>query len=123
MAWYRPPNVSDCFDQMEECLQFLDREDKETIPLGDTNCDFLPKYSGEGDTNPNDMPAHSLRLLKLYNLFGFHQLIESPTRETLTTTTLIDHKSNIVSSGIHKSCLSDHYLSFCVRKFRGSCKK
>ena len=46
---------------------------------------------------------------------AFHQLIESPTRETLTTTTLIDHiattnKSNIVSSGIHKSCLSDHYF-------------
>ena len=128
LAWYRPPNVSDGFDQMEECLQFLDREDKETILLGDTNCDFLPKYSREGDTNPNDLPAHSLRLLELYNLFGLHQLIESPTRETLTTTTLIDHiattnKSNIVSSGIHKSCLSDHYLIFCVRKFRGSCKK
>ena len=23
MAWYRPPNVSDGFDYMEECLQFL----------------------------------------------------------------------------------------------------
>ena len=41
MAWYRPPNVSDGFDHMEECLQFLDREDKETILLGDTNCDFF----------------------------------------------------------------------------------
>ena len=129
MAWYRPPNVSvDAFDQMEVCLQFLDREDKETILLGDTNCDFLPKFSGEGHTNTNDLPAHSLRLLEIYNLFGFHQLIEKPSRETLTTTTLIDHiattnKSNIVSSGIHKSCFSDHYLVFCVRKFRGACKK
>ena len=129
MAWYRPPNVSvDAFDQMEVCLQFLDREDKETILLGDTNCDFLPKFSGEGHTNTNDLPAHSLRLLEIYNLFGFHQLIEKPSRETLTTTTLIDHiattnKSNIVSLGIHKSCFSDHYLVFCVRKFRGACKK
>ena len=128
MAWYRPPNVSvDAFDQMEVCLQFLDREDKETILLGDTNCDFLPKFSGEGHTNTNDLTAHSLRLLEIYNLFGFHQLIEKP-RETLTTTTLIDHiaatnKSNIVSSGIRKSCFSDHYLVFCVRKFRGACKK
>ena len=55
VAWYRPPNVSvDAFDQMEECLQFLDKEDKETILLGDTNCNFLSKYSSEGDTNPND---------------------------------------------------------------------
>ena len=53
MAWYRPPNVSDGFDHMEEYLQFLDREDNETILLGDTNCDFLPKYSRMGDTNPN----------------------------------------------------------------------
>ena len=128
IAWYRPPNVSDRFDHMEECLQFLDREDKETILLGDTNCDVLPKYSREGDTNPNDLQAHSLRLLELCNLFGFHQSIESPTRETLTNNTLIDriatkNKSNIVSSGIHESCLSDHYSIFCVRKFRGSCKK
>ena len=128
MAWYRPPNVSvDAFDQMEVCLQFLDSEDKETILLGDTNFDFLPKFSGEGHTNTNDLPAHSLRLLEIYNLLGFHQLIEKPPRETLTTT-LIDHiattnKSNIVSSGIHKSCFSDHYLVFSVRKFRGACKK
>ena len=64
ITWYRPPNESDGFDQMEECLQFLDREDKEAILLGDTNCDFLPKYSREGDSNPNDLPAHSLRLLE-----------------------------------------------------------
>ena len=25
MAWYRPPNASDGFDHIEECLQFLDR--------------------------------------------------------------------------------------------------
>ena len=129
LAWYRPPNVSfDIFNQIEECLQFLDREDKEIILLGDTNCDILPKYSKEGNANSNDLPTHSLRLLEIYNLFGFHQLIESPTHKTLVTTSLIDHiattsKTNIVSSGIHKSSFSDHYLVFCVRKFRGACKK
>ena len=128
LACYRPPNVSfDIFNQIEECLQFLDREDKEIILLGDTNCDILPKYSKEGNANSNDLPTHSLHLLGIYNLFGFHQLIESPTRETLATTSLIDHiattsKTNIVSSGIHKSSFSDHYLVFCVRKFRSACK-
>ncbi len=129
MAWYRPPNVTvDTFDHLEECLQFLDREDKEIILLGDTNCDILAKYSKTGHVSINDLPAHSLHLLEIYNLFGFHQLIESPSRETLTTTTLIDHiattnKSNIVTSGVHKTSLSDHYLIYCVRKFRGASKK
>ena len=115
-------------NQIEESLQFFDREDKEIILLGDTNCDILPKYSKEGNADSNDLPTHSLRLLEIYNLFGFHQLIESPTRETLITTTLIDHvattsKTNIVSSGIHKSSFSDHYLVYCIRKFRGAAKR
>ena len=32
------------------------------------------------------------------------------------------HHSNIATSGIHKSSLSDHCLVFCVRKFRGAGK-
>ena len=130
MAWYRPPNLItvDTFDHLEECLQFLDSEDKEIILLGDTNCDILAKYSKAGHVNTNDLPSHSLHLLEIYNLFGFHQLIESPSRETLTSATLIDHiattdKSNIVASGVHKTSLSDHYLIYCVRKFRGACKR
>ena len=129
MAWYRPPNVTaDTFDHLEECLQFLDREDKEIILLGDTNCDISAIYSKTGHVTSNDIPAHSLHLLEIYNLFGLHQIIKSPSRETLTTTTLIDHiatsnASNIVNSGVHKTSLSDHYLIYCVRKFRGASKK
>ena len=53
------------------------------------------------------------------------QLIKSPSRESLTTTTVIDHiattnESNIVTSGAHKAFLSDHYLIYCARKFRGA---
>ena len=129
MAWYRPPNASaDTFDYLEESLQFLDREDKEIILLGDTNCDISAIYSKTGHVTLNDIPAHSSQLLEIYNLFGLHQLIKSPSRETLTSTTLIDHiattnESNIVTSGVHKTSLSDHYLIYCVRKFRGASKK
>ena len=38
-----------------------------------TNCDFMFKYSKEGDTNP----GNSLRLLEIQYLFGCHQLIEA----------------------------------------------
>ena len=55
-------------------------------------------------------------------------MIKSPSRETLTTTTLIDHiatknESNIVNSGVHETSLNDHYLIYCVRKSRGASKK
>ena len=79
------------------------------------------------ERSPNLSP-HSNRLLDIYNLFGLQQLIETATRETASSSTLIDHvainnKSNIVISGVHPLGLSDHYLVYCIRKFRGSSKK
>ena len=41
IAWYRPPSDSvGSFDKLEKALAYLDRESKELIFLGDTNCDF-----------------------------------------------------------------------------------
>ena len=69
-----------------------------------------------------------MRILEPYDLFGFHQLIKRGTRETLESSTLIDHiatsnKSNIVTSGVHETSISDHYMVYCVRKFRGTSKR
>ena len=55
------------------------------------------------------------------------QIIKEPTRVTLDSSTLIDHKAttncnNITESGVLKICLSDHYLVYCVRKLRGGVK-
>ena len=71
---------------------------------------------------------HSSRLLEVYDLFGFQQLIDRGTRETLTSNTLIDHiattnKSNVVTSGVHEASISDHYMVYCVRKFRGASRR
>ena len=76
----------------------------------------------------NSLPAHSKRLMEIYYLFGFQQLIDKATRVTLTSKTLIDHiattnKSNIVVSDLNEISLSDHFLVYCVRKFRGASKK
>ena len=51
VARYRPPNdpVSS-FELLEKVLSFLDREDKEFILVGDTNCDFSDKGI-ESDNN------------------------------------------------------------------------
>ena len=129
LAWYRPPDVSnEVFNDLEKTLQFLDKEGKEIIFLGDTNCVILPNYSSSQLSKDINLPSHSNRVLQIYNLFGFHQLIETATRETTTSSTLIDHvattnKSNIVVSGVHHIGMNDHYLVYGVRKFRGSLKK
>ena len=55
LAWYRPPSdpvVS--FDKLEKVLSFLDKEVKEIILLGDTNCDLTPKQAEQPiDNNSN----------------------------------------------------------------------
>ena len=65
---------------------------------------------------------------ELYESFGLKKLIDKPTRETIKTKTLIDHAAttqpgNIVELGIFKVCVSDHYLAYCVRKFKGKIEK
>ena len=88
VAWYRPPaEPVETFTKLEKNLDFFDRENKEILILGDTNCDLLK--------------------------------VNSPD-----TSTLIDHvatntPANIVDSGVLKISLSDHYLVYCIRKFRG----
>ena len=127
-ACYRPPNeCADIFRQLEETLQVLDSENKEIILLGDSNCDILPNCEDGGRLN-RVLPAHLMHILELNDLFGFQQLIKKGTRETLESTTLIDHiattnKSNIVTSGVHETSISDHYMVYCVRKFRGAFKR
>ena len=50
----------------------------------------LLNYS-DGDSLNSVLPAHSMRILELDDLFSFHQLIKRGTKETLESTTLIDH--------------------------------
>ena len=100
----------------------MGKEVTEIILLGDTNCDL------------SDGPDEQLRDNKLkhtcdlYGLFGLVQLIREPTRVTLHTQTTIDHIAiisprNILTSGVYKVTMSDHYMVYFVRKFNGNMKK
>ena len=123
LAWYRPPSdpvVS--FDKLEKVLSFLDKEGKEIILLGDTNCDLTQKQAEQSIDN------NSKHMLHLYELFSFNELVEEPTRVTLTTSSIIDHIAttcarNIVKSGVHEVSMSDHYMAYCIRKFNGAVEK
>ena len=123
LAWYRPPSDPVAsFDKLEKVLSFLDKEGKEIILLGDTNCDLTPKLAEQPIDN------NSKHMLDLYELFSFKQLVEEPTRVTLTTSSIIDHIAttcarNIVKSGVHEVAMSDHYMVYCIRKFNGAVEK
>ena len=112
LAWYRPPSdpvVS--FDKLERVLSFLDKEGKEIILLGDTNCDLTPKQAEQPIDN------NSKHMLDPYELFSFKQLVDEPTRVTPTTSSIIDHIAttcarNIVKSGVHEVSMSDHYMVY-----------
>ena len=118
ISWYRPLNSHvSCFEMLENVLSFLDKEGKEIILLGDTNCNLSPETS-EKDSNAKNL--HSI-----YNHFNFKQIINEPTREYLLSRTVIDHiatnlQRNILPSGVIKVSMSDHYMVYCVRKFNGS---
>ena len=107
--------------------------------MGDINHDLLRKespihnrpdpfasdYGDQGATCSENSSAN--KVLELYNAYGLEQLINQPTRETLSTSTLIDHVAvsdhrNIVESGVLNIALSDHYMIYCVRKYRGALK-
>ena len=111
-------------EKLEGNLEFFDRENKEMIILGDTNCDFSSKVADEYSSSLNNT-AH---LAEIYDLFGLTQIIGEPTRVTLTSSTLIDHiatnkPENVVASGVLSITLNDHYLVYVTRKFMGSTKR
>ena len=78
-------------------------EDKESIILGDFNCDIHKN-------NHKDQITHELNFIT--NLCQYQHLIDEPTRETIHSKTLIDHlcsnkKENIVLAGVSKISIGD----------------
>ena len=123
IASYRPPGGPiGSFGKLEKALAYLDREGKEMILLGDTNCDFT------GKQNDQLIDNNAKHMANIYDLFSFKQLVEQPTRVTLETETIIDHIAttcarDIVGVGVHEGSLSDHFMVYCIRKFNGAVEK
>ena len=110
---YSPPGKPlEYFNELDKLFNSTDAEDKETINLGDTNCDMLD-FTNKGSKN----------LMRLLTKFHLVQLIESPTHTTATTKTVIDHiitnrpvfvsKSGVLSCGIN-----DHDAVFMTKRMR-----
>ena len=121
-AWYRSPkDPIRVFENLEPVLSFLDNESKEVTLLGDTNCGLTKRIANQPIEN------HARQLSQVYDLFRFKQLIQEPTRISLTTSSLIDHiattcTDNFVDSGVLQVSMSDPYLVYCL-KFYGAQRK
>ena len=107
---YRPPSSgSDFFETFSDMMEKAILKESEIVLLGDFNCDVL-KYNDDSTTRV---------LQSTMDGFLFSQLIDVPTRVTVSTQTLIDHiyttnPEKHVLSGVFNTALSDHYLIFTV---------
>ena len=102
---YSAHNTTDHLNKIDSLIACIDTENKESIIIGDTNCDFI---------KPTNYTTHLKRIIKNH---GLTQLIED------STATMIDHiftnKPDIVrKSGVIPCGISDHDLIFMTRKAR-----
>lgn len=106
---YRHPNETVNWNEVfDETLDKVLECEKEIYLLGDFNRDLLQENTKKA-------------WLEYMESFGLKQVIESPTRVTNSSQTLIDHiycntLSNLLSISVPVLGLSDHYPIFITRK-------
>lgn len=107
---YRPINskVSKFVDELNDILTNVFPTADELICLGDFNVNFL------NARNP---------VLTCTDSFGLAQLIETPTRVTKHSSSLLDpifisNRELVLSSGVVETALSDHSLTYCEVNLR-----
>ena len=102
---YRPPNSKVEFnDKFENFIDYVMREEKEIILMGDFNKEEI-----------------GTEWINFTTSLGLRQLISIPTSVTETYSTLIDHmytnhEENILRVHVGKFSLSGHYAIFGNRK-------
>ena len=112
-CFYCPPETSKYHqynfnDLLQDHLHIIDKENKETILLGDFNVNY-------NDTSSNTT------FKTIVKLFGFKQLVKKCTRLTETSSTTIDlilsnAAQNISAVDVVATSLGDHDMVACIRK-------
>ena len=107
---YRPPDQLNFLEPFSESIGSTHSFDnQEVYILGDLNIDLKGK------------PPLAKKHKEFCSLHGLTQIIDSPTRITDETSTLIDHiltnsKEKVSQSGVLDVSLSDHQAIYCTRK-------
>ena len=115
---YRPPSASvDSFSAIEQLVKLIDNEDKEFYLLGDLNVNILD--------NSNNDTIHLFSIMEQYQLT---QTITSPTRMTITSSSLLDvcitsTPERLIVSRVVPTAISDHYMIVVVRKINAYSKQ
>ena len=71
--------------------------------------------------NKEHVPNGIKKYFKFCSQHGLKQLVTSPTRITMTSTSLLDHilttsSERVSQSGVADVGLSDHQMTYCTRK-------
>ena len=109
VAVYRPPGTEDeFFCYFEDVIKSLDFENKEIIVIGDMNCNYLAESRN----------SELINLTEISEVYQLTQIINKPTRITVTSKSLIDliftnQESRVVSLEVIDCGISDHCLVSC----------
>ena len=100
------------FCELESLFDRLESQNKESIIMGDINCDL---------NTPLD--NNTKHLNNILNSLGYSQLTKDATKTTKTTSTIIGHiitnRPDIISSsGVRPCGISDHNALFLIRNTR-----
>ena len=112
---YRPPDQSGFLEKLSSSIANANSFDShEAYILGDFNINLNSK---------NLISNSSKRYKEFCSTHGLKQLIDSPTRVTEKTSSLLDHiltnaQDKISQSGVIDAGLSDHQITYCTRKVK-----
>ena len=123
--FYRLPNHNNFLDLVYDDFHKLNPENKEVYILSDMNINVLVNGKSylEKDFKISDrnITAQSRKYKEFCSFFSLSQLIQSTTRITINSSTLLDHvltntPEKITHKGTHDTSISDHQIIFCTRK-------
>ena len=111
---YRPPKDMTFFSSLQGLLNKIWVKRKIVVLIGDLNSNLLPAPNQD-----QDLSLCGSKLQRILNIFGYLNVIKSPTRITKNSTSLLDlvitsPNLNCLKSGSIDPGISDHHLVYGV---------
>lgn len=109
---YRPPKDMAFFSSLQGLLNKIWVKRKNVVLIGDVNSNLLPAPNQD-----QDLSLCGTKPQRILNIFGYLNVIKSPTRITKNSTTLLDlvitsPNLNCLKSGSIDLGISDHHLVY-----------
>ena len=111
-TWYWLPSAKiELFEKFENFLKLIDNEDKDIMITGDLNCNLIEHAQNHANSKLIDII-----------IFQLQQHIQTPTRTTYNSSSLIDlifshiDDDKILEAGVVDLGISDHSLVYICRK-------